>query len=520
MSANEPEDRPRPNEPTDHPADGATGDPAGRSDDAPPRDPGSDGRDGGDPDGLPLRDDPAERTPPSDAGDDAAPDAPEPEVSLIESVAESIGEGSLQAARRILLAMHPAEIGDALESLPPARRRVLWDIVDLEIEGEVLMEVGDEVRESLVREMDAEELRAATDQLDLDDLADFVQSLPDKLTADVLASMGRQDRTRLEQVLSYPEESAGGLMNLDTITVRGDVTLDVVLRYLRRRGEMPRHTDRLWVTDRYGRYRGELPLRRLLTESTDTLVGDVCREDREPLDVLTPATEVARLFEDYDLISAPVVDENGRLLGRVTIDDVVDVIREEAEQSVMSRAGLDQEADIFAPILRSARKRAVWLGVNLLTALLASWVISQFDATLERIVLLAVLMSVVPSMGGIAGSQTLTLAIRGQALGQINRSNVRALMTREMAIGLLNGVLWAVIVAVLVWIWFDELEIGLILGIALVANLFTAAYAGIALPVLMKRSGIDPALAGGVALTTITDVVGIGVFLGLATWLL
>ena len=446
--------------------------------------------------------------------------AAEHTASLIESIGESIGEGSLQAARRILHAMHPAEIGDALEALPPARRRILWDIVEPELEGEVLMEVGDEVRESLVREMNPEELRTATGQLDLDDLADFVQSLPDKLTADVLASMGRQDRVRLEQVLSYPEDSAGGLMNLDTITVRGDVTLDVVFRYLRRRGEMPRHTDRLWVTDRYGRYRGELPLRRLLTESTDTRVTDVLRDDREPLNVLTPADEVARLFEDYDLVSAPVVNEEGRLIGRVTIDDVVDVIRDEAEQSVMRSAGLDSEDDLFAPILRSARKRALWLGVNLLTALLASWAISQFDETLERIVLLAVLMSVVPSMGGIAGSQTLTLCIRGQALGQVNRANVRALLTREMAIGLLNGLLWAVIVSMLVWLWFGELDIGLLLGLALVVNLFTAACAGIVLPTLMKRFGIDPALAGGVALTTVTDVVGIVTFLGLATWLL
>lgn len=439
---------------------------------------------------------------------------------LVESLGESIGEGSFQAARRILLAMHPAEVGDALEALPPARRAVLWELVDPHIEGEVLMEVGEEVRESLVRDMDLDELRAATEKLDLDDLADFVQSLPETLTSDVLASMGRQDRLRLEQVLSYPEESAGGLMNLDTITVRGDVSLDVVLRYLRRRGEMPRHTDRLWVTDRYGHFEGELPLRRLLTENTDTLVEDITRTDVEPLEVLTPARDVARLFEDHDLVSAPVVDDDRRLLGRVTIDDVVDVIREEAEQAVMSRAGLDNETDIFAPVLRSARKRAVWLGVNLLTALLASWVISQFDATIERIVLLAVLMSVVPSMGGIAGSQTLTLVIRGQALGQINKSNLRALMTREMAVGLLNGILWAGIVALLVWVWFDEPRIGLILGAALIVNLFTAAYAGIALPTMMKRLGIDPALAGGVALTTVTDVVGIVTFLGLATWLL
>jgi magnesium transporter len=436
------------------------------------------------------------------------------------ALAENISDGSLLAAQRIMLAMHPAEIADALEALPPARRRILWDVIDTEIEGEILMEVGDEVRESLVRDMDVEELRAATEQLDLDDLADFVQSLPEQLTAEVLAGMGRQDRARLDQVLAYPEESAGGLMNLDVITVRGDVTLDVVLRYLRRRGDMPRQTDRLWVTDRYGRYQGELSLRVILTNAGDTLVSDVSIRKIEPLHVLTSQTEVSRAFEDFNLVSAPVVDDENILLGRVTIDDVVDVIREEAEHSVMSMAGLNPEDDIFAPVLKSTRKRALWLGVNLLTALMASWVIAQFEGTLERIVTLAVLMSVVPSMGGIAGSQTLTLVIRGQALNQINKRNIRDLLTREVSIGLLNGVLWASIVAILVWLWFGDPQIGLIIGIALVINMATAAYAGAMLPLLFRKIGVDPALAGGVALTTVTDVVGLVAFLGLATWLL
>ena len=436
------------------------------------------------------------------------------------SLAENITEGSLTAARKIMLAMHPAEIADALEALPLARRGILWKAVDPELEGEILMEVGDEVRESLVKDMDVEELRAATEQLDLDDLADFIQSLPEKLTVDVLAGMGRQDRDRLEQVLAYPEDCAGGLMNLDIITVRRDVTLDVVLRYLRRRGDMPRKTDRLWVTDRYGRYQGELPLRVLLTNPADTLVSEVSDQIIEPLPVLMTQTDVARAFEDFDLVSAPVVDVENRLIGRVTIDDVVDVIREEAEQSVMSMAGLNQEDDIFAPVLKSARKRALWLGVNLLTALLASSVIAQFEGTLERIVTLAVLMSVVPSMGGIAGSQTLTLVIRGQALNQINKNNRRELLTREVAIGFLNGALWAIIVAALVWLWLDDIQIGVIIAIALVVNMVTAAYAGAMLPMIMRKIGIDPALAGGVALTTVTDVVGLVVFLGLATLLL
>lgn len=417
-------------------------------------------------------------------------------------------------------AMHPAEIADALEALPPVRRSVLWDLIDPELEGEVLMEVGDEVRENLVRDMNTKELVAATEQLDLDDLADFIQSLPEKLTAEVLSAMDRQDRERLDQVLAYPENSAGGLMNLDTITVRGDVTVEVVLRFLRLRGDMPRHTDRLWVTDRYGHYRGELPLRILLTSNTDTRVSDITVRRIEPLNVLTVDRDVARTFEDFDLVSAPVVNDDNRLIGRVTIDDVVDVIRDEAEQSVMSMAGLKPEDDIFAPVIKSTRKRALWLGVNLLTALLASWVIAQFEGTLERVVTLAVLMSVVPSMGGIAGSQTLTLVIRGQALNQITRKNLKDLLSREVAIGLLNGLLWALIVAALVWLWFGDKQIGLIIGLALIVNLVTAAYAGAMLPIILRKMGVDPALAGGVALTTVTDVVGLTAFLGLASWML
>lgn len=436
------------------------------------------------------------------------------------ALAESISDGSVTAAKAVMHAMHPAEIADTLEALPPAERRVLWDLVEADINGDVLLELHDEVRDQLVEDMDIDELRAATEQLDIDDLADFIQGLPEKLTHDVLAGMDRQDRVRLEQLLEYPEDSAGGLMNLDTITVREDVTLDVVHRYLRRRGEIPQHTDRLWVVDRYGRYRGELSMRRLLTNPLDTLVSDVTRTDRDPIAVEASASEVARQFEDYDLVSAPVVDSNNALLGRVTIDDVVDVIREEAEQSVMSMAGLNQESDTFAPILKSARRRALWLGVNLLTALLASWVIAQFESTLDRVVTLAVLMSVAPSMGGIAGSQTLTLVIRGQALGQLNSRNQRTLLMRELSIGLINGAVWAGIVCLCITWWFDNLNIGLILGAALLINLFMAAWAGMMLPVMMKRFGIDPALAGGVALTTVTDVIGLLAFLGLATWLL
>ena len=438
----------------------------------------------------------------------------------LQRLAEIIDSGYSSAARTLLQAMHPAEIARVLESLPPQQRLVLWEMVDDDIEGDVLVEVHDEVRDTLIRTMDIGELRAATQQLDLDDLADFVQSLPEQLTRQVLAGMRELDRQRLETVLIYPEDSAGGLMNIDTITVRGDVTLDVVLRYLRRRKQIPRNTDRLIVVDQFGRYEGELPIRRLLTRPVTELVSNVMRRDVEPVLVTTPASEVSRLFEDYDLISAPVVDEKRQLLGRITIDDVVDVIREEAEQSVLSMAGLNQEDDIFSPVLRSTRRRALWLGVNLLTALLAAWVIARFELTIDRIVTLAVLMTVVPSMGGIAGSQTLTLVIRGQALGQVNSANTRALLRRELAVAILNGLLWALVVTTFTYAWFGTLSIGLILGAALVINMVVAALAGLWIPVVLRRLGVDPALAGGVVLTTITDVVGLVAFLGLATLLL
>lgn len=435
-------------------------------------------------------------------------------------VSAIIESGSFNAAKSILQAMHPAEIADLLESQPKHKRQLIWRMVNRESEGEILMELGDEVRESLVNDMDTEQLRFISENLDLDDLADFVQSLPEQLNRELLTHMDFQDRKRLESVLSYPEDSAGGLMDLDTITVRADVTLDVVLRYLRRRGEMPRHTDRLIVVDRFGYYLGGLPLRRLLTSETSTIVDEVMRIDDPVVHVDLPDLEVARLFEDHDLVSAAVVDDKNKLLGRITIDDVVDVIREEAEQSVMSMAGLNQEDDIFAPVIRSSRKRAVWLGVNLLTAFLASWVTAQFADTLDKVVTLAILMTIVPSMGGIAGSQTLTIVIRGQALGQVNKSNTQWLLFKEIMVGLLNGALWACVVGVVTYWWFGDLDIGIVIALAILTNLAVAALSGVLIPIVLKFLKVDPALAGGVILTTITDVIGLLAFLGLATLIL
>lgn len=437
------------------------------------------------------------------------------------AVAEILNSGSFQSARDLIHALQPAEIADLLESLPTSQRKLLWNYIELKDEGDVLLEVGDEVRESLLKDLDTAELVAITENLDIDDLADFVQSLPNKVTDEVLQSMNKQYRERLESVLSYPEDSAGGLMDLDAITVRANVTLDVVLRFLRHKGDIPRHTDRIIIIDRFGYYQGVLPIRRLLTEDPEATVASVMRNDVDVINVAMDDADVARLFEDHDLISAPVVDDDNRLLGRITIDDVVDVIREDADQTLMSMAGLRQEDDYFSPVMRSMRRRSIWLGVNLATAFLASWVAGQFADTLDQIVTLAILMSIVPSMGGIAGSQTLTLVIRGQALGQIGSGNTRWILTKEAIVGLLNGLMWSLVVALIAYLWFGDGRVGLVIALALIVNMSVAALAGVLIPIMLKRLDIDPAVAGGVLLTTVTDVVGLMTFLGLATiWLL
>jgi magnesium transporter len=336
------------------------------------------------------------------------------------------------------------------------------------------------------------------------------------VTSQVLAIMDSQDRARLETVLSYSDDVAGGLMSTDIITIRADLTLDVVLRYLRRHSALPENTDSVLVVNREDRYVGLLPIHTLLVSDPGASVREMMITDREPIPAQTPATEVARRFERNDWISAPVVDVDGRLLGRITIDDVVDVIREEADHSLVSLGRLGEE-DTFSPVIQAAPRRAVWLGINLMTALVASSVINLFQATIEQVVALAVLMPIVASMGGIAGTQTLTVLIRGIAMGHIHRHNQMWLIGREAAVGALNGVLWAAVVAVAASLWFDDWYLGLIIALAMVINLVTAGISGALLPLLLQRLGIDPALAGGVILTTVTDVVGFFAFLGLAT---
>ena len=433
-----------------------------------------------------------------------------------QAVYEALHEGALTEVHRQLTEMHPAEIALLLESLPADERNTVWELVHPEVAGDVLTHVGDNVRASLIRQMASHELVAATEGLDADDLADLLPEMPDQVIQRVLTSMDEQNRQRLEAVLPYPEDTAGGLMNVDTVTVRADITLDVVLRYLRRRGELPETTDKLIVIDRDGYYQGLLGLPELLLNNPDCSVAEVMKRDVEPIAADTAAGEVAKLFEQRDLVTAPVVNEEGRLLGRITIDDVVDVIRDEADHSFMSMAGLTEEEDLFAPVLNSTRRRAVWLGVNLVTAFLASWVIGLFEGTIEQLVALAVLMPIVASMGGIAGSQTLTLVIRGMALGQVSPKNAWRLLARELSVGILNGVIWAAVIAVVAYFWFDNPWLGVIIAAAIVINLVVAALAGATLPLILRWLGADPALAGTVVLTTITDVVGFMTFLGLA----
>jgi len=436
---------------------------------------------------------------------------------VADTVSGLLQGGTVPEARRMLNALHPAEIADLLESFPVAERKLLWELVEEENGGEVLLQVNDEVRSGLIEEMDEAELLAATSGMDVDDLADFMQDLPKTLTGAILRSMDNQNRQRLEAVLAYPEDSAGGLMNTDTVTVRPDVSLDVVMRYLRMRGSVPELTDHLFVVSRFDHFLGVLRVSDLLTRDPASPVADVLDTEAVAIAADKPAREVAKMFEDRDLISAPVLDERGRLIGRITVDDVVDVIRDEAERSILTMAGLGDEADLFAPIWSSTRRRALWLGINLLTALLAAYVIGLFEGTIQQVVALAVLMPVVASMGGIAGTQTLTLVTRALALGQVASRNTRALLVKELGIGILNGLMWAAILAGIAVVWFGEPAIGAIIAAAMVINLFVAGLSGVGVPLLLKRLGVDPALAGGVVLTTVTDVVGFMAFLGLAT---
>jgi magnesium transporter len=435
----------------------------------------------------------------------------------LKQVLAALEAGDTAVARAVLSGLHPADISHVLEGLTPELRTTVWGQVDIQRMGEVLLELPEAVRIDLVKQMDGQALVAAARVLDTDDIADLIPDLSDEVIAEILFALDMQDRQRLDAVLSYPKDTAGGLMNVDAVTVRENITLEVVLRYLRRRGELPEHTNQLFVVDRSDHVVGALPVSKLLITEARVRVSQVMERDVAKFTVLAPDKEIADAFERYNLVSAPVVDENNRLLGRITIDDVVDVIRDQADRQVMAPAGLSEEQDIFAPVSRSSRQRAVWLGVNLATAVIASWVIGLFEQTIQQVVALAVLMPIVASMGGNAGTQTLTLVVRGLAMGTITESNARRVLSRELMIGAVNGLVWALVVAVVAVLWYENWVIGVLIAAAMVINLAFAALSGVAIPFIVNKIGIDPALASGVILTTVTDVVGFFAFLGLAT---
>ncbi len=435
--------------------------------------------------------------------------------SKTERLDRALRSGTLGDVAGILAEMSPGDVAYLISSSPPDYRSVLLGLLSADQEALVFNELPDELRSATLINREPEALAEIVEQLDDDDVADILQELPDEVTGRVLAIIDEQYRQRLQKVLSFPDDVAGGLMSTDTITIRADLTLDVVLRYLRRHSELPANTDNLVVVNRNDRFVGLLPIATVLVSDPAVSVREMMITDQEAINAETSATEVARRFERNNWISAPVVDSVGKLLGRITIDDVVDVIREEADHSLTSLAGLAEE-DTFAPVWQSAPRRAIWLGINLITALLASSVISLFQDTIEKVVALAVLMPIVASMGGIAGTQSLTILIRAMAMGQINGRNRLWLVGRESLVGLLNGLLWAGVIAITASLWFGDATLGVIIACAMLINLVVAGLAGAGLPLLLRHLRIDPALAGGVLVTTVTDVTGFLAFLGLA----
>ncbi len=438
----------------------------------------------------------------------------------ITNIVELLNANDSSAVAALFAEAHPADIADALEQLTPVNRPLAWVHVPMEVKGEVLTELSEGVFKNLAHELDNKELVNAIKALDIDELADLIPDLPEALLADVLFEVDTETRANLGEVLSYPEDSAGGLMNLDATVVRDNLSLDVVLHYLRLKTELPEHTDTIYLVDRQNRLTGILPIDRLITRPGKDLALTHVIDNPVSFQCLDDEQDVAKAFADYDLSSAPVVDKNRALLGRITIDDVVDVIRDQAEHDIMAAAGLKEDEDIFAPVAKTSRNRTVWLAVNLVTALLGSWVIGLFEGSIQQLVALAVLMPIVASMGGNAGTQTLTVVIRGMSVGTISRGNMITVLKKETMVGVLNGLIWAIVIAFVSTLWFQNIFLGLVIAAAMIANLVMGAIAGVCIPIFLDKMKIDPALAGGVALTTVTDVVGYFSVLGLATVLL
>ena len=424
----------------------------------------------------------------------------------------------ITSIQQTLTSLHPSEIARLLESLTPGKRKIIWQLVDQDDEGDVLKELVEDVRQNLIGEMDATELIAATQDMELDDLADLLVDLPETVTEQVITALDRQDQIRLESVMSYDEDTAGGLTNPRIISVRRGITIEVLMRYLKRLNKLPEHTNYIYIVNRNDEYLGALKLVDLFLEDKNKPIETIMDESVKAMLADVDVKQVAMDFQNLDLISMPVIDEKNRLLGQITVDDGVDVIQDQVNSEIFNMAGLDDEDDIFAPVILSTKRRAVWLGMNLITAFVVAGAIGLFQEILQQIVILAVLMPIVASMGGVAGNQTLILVIRGIAMGKIQRSNARKLLVKESSVALLNGLTWSIVVSVLAVVLFQTTwAIGLIVGAAMLLNIFASAIAGVAIPFLLKKMGIDPALAGGVLMITLTDVLGFITFLGLAT---
>jgi len=437
-----------------------------------------------------------------------------PRHELVESL---VHKQNLAELQKKLDRLHPADVAYILEALPLEERLVVWDLVKAERDGEILLEVSDSVRGTLIENMDSHELVAAAEQLDTDEIADLVPDLPQDVVDDVLHSMSVEEREQLRAAMSYPEDSVGALMDFDMVSVRDDVTLEVVLRYLRRMDELPDHTDQVFVVDRSDAIKGVLPINRLIVTDPEVLVGEVMNTEFITLSPDDKAQQAAQSFERYDLVSAPVVDQASRLVGRVTVDVVVDFIRQRSEAEQLSHAGLLEEEDIFASVWKSAKNRWLWLAVNLGTAFFASRVIGAFEGTIEKLVALATLMPIVAGIAGNSGNQTTTLIIRSLALGQVTPDNARRLIGKELAISLLNGLVWGGVAGTFAYLLYRSVPLGLVMTSAMLLNLLVGASVGMFVPLVMQKMGRDPAIGSSVLLTFTTDSMGFFIFLGLAT---
>ncbi|OZA31131.1 MAG: magnesium transporter [Hydrogenophilales bacterium 17-61-9] len=440
-----------------------------------------------------------------------------PRQALVENL---VHKQNLAELQRKLEALHPADIAYILEALPLNERRLVWDLVDPEHNGEILLEVSDSVRESLIEAMNKAELLAAAESLDTDEIADIAADLPHDVITELLTTLDAQKRAHLQSALAYPEDTVGALMDFEMVTIRADVTLEVALRYLRRLGELPDQLDKLFVVDHDDAIIGVLPLKRLLTTDPEVSVAAVMVEDFVKFQPEDAADEASQAFERYDLVMAPVVDAAGRLIGRVTVDAVVDHIRESADSDMLSMAGLQEEEDLFSSVWHAAKNRWMWLALNLCTAFIASRVIGTFEGSIEKLAALAALMPIIAGIGGNSGNQTITLIIRGLALGHITTANARRLVLKEISVALLNGLVWGSVVGVFAWLLYDYPALGGVMALAMLLNLLVAALAGIFIPMALERMNRDPAIGSSVLLTFITDSMGFFIFLGLATILL